>query len=159
MAIWLAHRPLARDTGKWMLVAVGLFGAATVVFGLSRNFGLSLGALVTLGAADMVSVVIRQTLLQLATPPAMRGRVGAVDRVFVGASNELGEFESGVTAAWFGLVPAVVIGGLGTIAVVLLWAALFPDLRKIHRPRRREGARGLLRSRHTKAPEASAAGA
>ncbi|EAU67148.1 hypothetical protein STIAU_0499, partial [Stigmatella aurantiaca DW4/3-1] len=106
---------------------------ATVLFGLSRHLVLSLVALVVLGAADMVSVVIRQTLVQLATPAEMRGRVSAVNMVFIGASNELGDFESGATAQWLGVVPAVVAGGVGTCGVVLLWAWLFPALRRISR--------------------------
>jgi hypothetical protein len=109
------------------------FGIATIVFGLSHNFILSLAALVFLGAFDMVSVYVRLSLVQLATPDAMRGRVSAVNYLFIGASNELGEFESGVTAAWFGTVPSVVIGGLGTLAVVLLWMLMFPDLRQVNR--------------------------
>ena len=113
-----------------MFTCVAIFGIATIVFGLSRNFALSLAALFILGASDMVSVYVRTTLTQLATPDAMRGRVSAVNRLFVGASNELGEFESGVTATWFGTVPAVVLGGVGTLAVIGLWAWLFPELRK-----------------------------
>lgn len=133
MGLYLAVRPLGRNAGVKMLVCVGLFGAATIVFGVSRSFALSLLALTMLGAADMVSVVVRKTLEQAATPDAMRGRVAAVTQVFIGASNELGEFESGVTAAWFGTVPSVVIGGLGTIIVVLLWAWFFPEIRRVDR--------------------------
>ena len=110
-----------------------LFGAATIVFGLSENFLVSLVALVVLGASDMVSVFVRSTLIQAATPDAMRGRVSAVSMLFVGASNELGEFESGGLAYLVGTVPAVVIGGLGTLGVVGLWMWLFPDLRKVDR--------------------------
>ena len=109
------------------------FGITTIVFGLSRNFGLSLAALVVLGGSDMVSVVVRGTLVQLQTPDEMRGRVSAVNSLFIGTSNQLGEFESGVTAAWFGTVPAVVIGGIGTLLVVALWLRFFPSLRKIDR--------------------------
>ena len=116
-----------------MLVAVAIFGVATVVFGISKNIGLSLFALVVTGAADMVSVVIRLTLVQLSTPAAMRGRVSAVNMAFINASNELGEFESGVTAALLGTVPAVVLGGVGTCAVVALWTWLFPQLSKLDR--------------------------
>jgi len=116
-----------------MFATVALFGAATILFGLSTNFYLTLGALVILGGSDMVSVFIRQSLIQTATPDAMRGRVSAVSVLFIGASNELGEFESGVTAAWFGTVPAVVIGGIGTLAVVTLWMWLFPPLRRVDR--------------------------
>jgi len=110
---------------------VALFGLATIVFGLSHSFGLSLAALAVLGASDMVSVVTRQTLVQIRTPDEMRGRVSAVNWVFIGASNELGDFESGLTAAWFGTVPAVVIGGIGTLAVALAWAWMFPELRRV----------------------------
>jgi hypothetical protein len=102
-----------------------------VVFGLSRSLGLSLLSLALIGGFDMVSVFIRQTLVQLATPDDMRGRVSAVNWIFIGASNELGQFESGVTAQWFGTVPAVVLGGLGTIGIVLLWSWLFPALRRV----------------------------
>jgi MFS family permease len=134
IALGLAIFPLRRNAGVTMLGCVALFGLATMVFGLSRNLALSMGALIVLGAADMVSVVVRQTLVQLATPPEMRGRVSAVNMVFIGASNELGEFESGLTAEWFGVVPAVVLGGVGTCVVVGLWAWLFPELRRIARP-------------------------
>jgi hypothetical protein len=103
------------------------------VFGVSRSFALSLAALVVLGAADVVSVVVRQTLVQLQTPDHMRGRVSAVNALFFGTSNQLGEFESGVVAAWIGVVPSVIVGGLGTLAVVLLWMRLFPDLAKFDR--------------------------
>jgi hypothetical protein len=116
-----------------MLGCVGLFGVATIAFGLSRDIRLSMVALAVLGASDMVSVVIRLTLVQVATPAAMRGRVSAVNMVFIGASNELGEFESGITAAWLGAVRAVVLGGVGTLAVVGLWSWLFPALRRIDR--------------------------
>jgi MFS family permease len=116
-----------------MLACVAIFGVATIVFGLSTSFPLTLVALVVLGASDMVSVVVRQSLVQLQTPDAMRGRVAAVNMVFIGASNELGELESGVTAAWLGTVPAVVVGGAGTLVVVALWAWLFPGLRKVDR--------------------------
>lgn len=131
VAIALANRPLGRRLGPTLFVSVAVFGLATIVFGLSRNFFLSLLALFVLGAADMISVVIRQLLVQLATPPSMRGRVSAVNLVFVGASNELGEFESGATAALVGVVPAVVIGGVATCAVVALWTVFFPTLRAL----------------------------
>ena len=131
MSVVLAHRPLERRVGVKLFAAVALFGIATVVFGLSRNIALSLAALIVLGAADMISVVVRQTLVQIRTPDAMRGRVSAVNWVFIGASNELGEFESGVTAAWFGTVPAVVIGGIGTLLVAAIWAWRFPELRRV----------------------------
>jgi MFS family permease len=133
VAILLAYRPLRRRAGVVMLGCVALFGIATIAFGLSHNFGLSLCALGLAGGADMVSVFIRHTLVLLNTPDAMRGRVAAVNHIFIGASNELGEFESGLTAAWFGAVPAVIIGGIGTCLVVLLWAALFPALRDADR--------------------------
>jgi hypothetical protein len=116
-----------------MLAAVAVFGLATVVLGLSRSFLLSLAALAVLGASDMISVFVRQNLVQLGTPDAMRGRVSAVNLVFVGASNELGELESGVTAAWLGVVPAVVAGGIGTVLVVGLSVLLFPALRQVDR--------------------------
>ena len=133
MAVWMAYRPLERRSGATMLACVALFGVATIVFGLSRSFLLSLFALLVLGAADMVSVVVRQTLVQLSTPPQMRGRVSAVNMMFVVASNELVEFESGVTAAWLGTVPAVVVGGLGSLAVVACYMFLFPELRRVQR--------------------------
>ncbi len=132
-AAYLALRPLGRRAGPKMLAGVGVFGAATVVFGLSRSFGLTVAMLALLGAADMVSVVVRMTLVQAATPPEMRGRVSAVNMMFVGASNELGEFESGALAEWLGAVPSVVLGGAGTIAVVLLWAWRFPSLGRVDR--------------------------
>jgi len=128
MALWLAHHPLGARAGRKMFVAVAVFGAATIVFGVSRSFALSLAALVVLGAADVVSVVVRHTLVQLETPDHMRGRVSAVNALFFGTSNQLGEFESGVMAAWLGVVPSVVVGGLGTLVVVMLWIKLFPDL-------------------------------
>jgi MFS family permease len=133
VALVLARTPIARDTGKRMFAAVAVFGVATVVFGLSRNMYLSMGALIILGAADQVSVFVRSSLIQLATPDAMRGRVSAVNMLFIGASNELGEFESGITAALLGTVPAVVLGGLGTLIVVGLWMRLFPALRTVDR--------------------------
>ena len=129
MALLLAHRPLARRTGRRMFQAVVVFGLATIVFGLSESFPLSLAALFVLGTADMVSVFVRQTLVQIDTPDAMRGRVSAVNAVFIGASNELGEFESGTLAALAGPVAAVVVGGIGSVAVAALWARWFPDLR------------------------------
>jgi MFS family permease len=131
MGAVIAYHPLRKKAGDRMFIAVAIFGIATIVFGVSRNFALSLAALIVAGAADMVSVVIRLTLVQLATPAAMRGRVSAVNMAFINASNELGEFESGVTAALFGTVPAVVIGGAGTLFVVAIWSLLFPELRKL----------------------------
>src|SRR5437764_9774890 len=130
MAILLAHRPLRRRMGAIMLWCVAGFGVFTIVFGISRSLTLSMIALLLTGATDMVSVVIRALLVQLATPDEMRGRVNAVDMLFIGASNELGEFESGLTAHWFGTVPAVVLGGVGTLVVIALWAWLFPELRR-----------------------------
>ncbi len=130
MAILLAYRPLRRRVGVTMLWAVGTFGVFTIVFAWSRSLVVSLIALLLTGAADMISVVIRATLVQLATPDEMRGRVNAVDMLFIGASNELGEFESGFTAQWFGTVPAVVLGGIGTLVVIALWAWWFPELRR-----------------------------
>ena len=131
MAITLAHYPLRRHAGPALFACISGFGILTIVFGLSRNVALSLAALVLLGACDMVSVVIRQTLIQLSTPDEMRGRVSAVTMLFIGASNEVGQFESGLTAQWFGTVPAVVLGGFGTMAIVLLWLRLFPELRRV----------------------------
>lgn len=133
MAIALAYLPPLKRAGETMLACVALFGVATVLFGISKNFHFSLLCLFVLGAADMVSVVIRGVLVQVQTPHEMRGRVSAVNLVFIGASNELGEFESGLTASWFGTVPAVVIGGLGTLAVVGIWYRLFPEIRRFKR--------------------------
>jgi MFS family permease len=116
-----------------MFACVGVFGLATIAFGLSHSFALSLGALALSGAADMVSVFVRHSLVQLRTPDEMRGRVAAVNMIFIGASNELGEFESGVVANWLGAVPAVVLGGVATCLVVILWMLLFPALRRIDR--------------------------
>jgi MFS family permease len=129
MAIVMAHRPLRRRAGIAMLWSVASFGALTIVFGVSRSLAVSLVALLLLGATDMVSVIIRAILVQLATPDEMRGRVNAVDMIFIGVSNELGEFESGLTAHWFGTVPAVVLGGVGTLIVIAIWAWAFPELR------------------------------
>jgi hypothetical protein len=128
-AIWFSFRPLQRNVGIKMLAAVAVFGGATVVFGISRWMPLSLFCLTLLGAADMLSVYVRQSLIQLYTPDAMRGRVGAVATLFVSASNELGEAESGFLAALIGPVAAVIAGGVGAIAVTLLWARWFPELR------------------------------
>ena len=128
MSVYLAHRPLRTPTGPTMFGAVILFGAATILFALSTNFGLSLAALAMLGASDVVSVVIRFSLVQLRTPQEMRGRVSAVNALLIGTSNQLGEFESGLTAALFGTVPAALIGGVGTIAIAALWMRLFPQL-------------------------------
>src|SRR6516225_5273630 len=129
MAMLLAHRPLKRHAGITMLWSVAGFGVFTIVFGLSRNLWLSLASLLLVGASDMVSVIIRGTLVQLSTPDSMRGRVSAVNSLFIGTSNEFGQFESGVTAHWFGTVPAVVLGGVGTLLVTALWSWMFPQLR------------------------------
>jgi len=130
VSLVITVRPVQRHAGKRMLFAVGIYGAATIFFGLSHTMWISLLALVIVGASDMVSVVIRASIMQLATPPGMRGRVSAVNGLFVGASNELGGYESGQTASWWGAVPAVVVGGIGSLVVTLLAATLFPALRK-----------------------------
>jgi MFS family permease len=132
-AVALAHWPLRRRAGYAMLCCVAGFGIATIVFGLSHSVPLSLLALVMVGATDMVSVNVRQNMVQLTTPDEMRGRVSAVNSLFVGASNELGQFESGITAQWFGVVPSVVLGGIGTLAMVAAGAWLFPALRRVDR--------------------------
>ena len=129
----LAAHPLRRHVGRTMLIGVGLFGAATVGFGLSRALWLSVLLLIVMGGSDMLSVFVRLTLVQISPPPEMRGRVNAVNMLFIGASNELGEFESGLTAQWLGPVRAVVAGGVGTLLVVLAWTRLFPDLRRVDR--------------------------
>jgi MFS family permease len=131
MAVALAHRPLRGRAGPALLWSVAGFGICTIIFGVSTSLVLSLISLIFLGAADMISVIIRATLVQLRTPDEMRGRVMAVDMVFIGTSNELGQFESGLTAQWFGTVPAVVLGGVGTLLVIALWAWIFPELRRI----------------------------
>jgi MFS family permease len=130
MSLIMARFPLHRHAGRWLFTCVAIFGAATVIFGLSHTLWLSLASLAIAGAADTISVIIRGSLLQLATPPEMRGRVSAVNSLFIGASNELGEFESGLTAQWLGAVRATVIGGIGALAVAGLWAVIFPSLRK-----------------------------
>jgi MFS family permease len=128
MSILLARHPLQRRMGRTMFISVIIFGVATIGFGVSTSFVFSLAALIVLGSADVISVVIRQSLVQTKTPDVMRGRVNAVNSMFIGTSNQLGEFESGLTAAWFGVVPAVLIGGIGTIIVALIWMRLFPEL-------------------------------
>ncbi len=130
---FMARRPIESRVGLRMFQAVIVFGIATLAFGLSHNLWLSLGALAVMGAADQISVVIRLSLVQLATPDDMRGRVSAVNFLFVNASNQLGEFESGVTAAWWGAVPAVIVGGVGSIVIALLWMKLFPTLRDVEK--------------------------
>jgi MFS family permease len=133
MALWLTVRPVRRRVGLFMFGGVALFGVSTIIFGLTHRFWVALAALVLLGVGDMASVYTRGLLVQLETPDAIRGRVSGVNSVFIGASNELGEFESGFTAAWFGLVPAIVLGGGVTLLVALLWAGVFfPVLRRLH---------------------------
>ena len=132
MAAAVTRWPLRRHAGAIMLWCVCGFGLFTVIFGLSHRLALSLAALALIGACDMVSVIVRHTLVQLSTPDEMRGRVSAVNVMFIGTSNEVGQFESGITAQWFGTVPAVVLGGLGTIAIVALWAWRFPALRRVN---------------------------
>jgi MFS family permease len=131
MALLLAHRPFRSRAGLTMLWCVAGFGAFTVLFGISRSLLLSMVALMLVGSMDMVSVVVRSTLVQIATPDEMRGRVSAVEMIFIGASNEIGQFESGLTAQWFGAVPAVILGGIGTLIVTGLWAWNFPELRRV----------------------------
>ncbi len=133
MAVALAHWPIRGRSGPLLFWSVAGFGICTILFGISTSLALSLLSLICLGAADMVSVIIRATLVQLRTPDVMRGRVLAVDMVFIGTSNELGQFESGVTAQWFGTVPAVLLGGVGTLVVIAIWAWKFPELRRAGR--------------------------
>ena len=133
MSLWLTRYPLTRRVGHIMFYSVAGFGLATLVFAVSTSFLLSLAALFTLGALDMISMVIRGALVQLETPDEMRGRVSAVNAIFINTSNQLGEFESGITAQWFGTVPSVVIGGIGTLIVVALWMHWFPALRERQR--------------------------
>ncbi len=128
MSVLLSRWPIERRVGIKLFVAIGVYGLATVLFGLSTNFLLSVFALAMCGAADMVNVVIRQSLVLLETPDSMRGRVSAVTSIFIGASNQLGEFESGLTAHWWGPVASVLVGGLGTLAVAISWSRLFPEL-------------------------------
>ena len=133
MALLLAHRPFRSRAGATMLWCIAGFGAFTILFGISRSLILSMVALMLVGSMDMVSVVVRSTLVQLATPDEMRGRVSAVEMIFIGASNEIGQFESGITAQWFGAVPAVIMGGIGTLLITALWAWNFPELRRIEK--------------------------
>ncbi len=133
VSIWMTFRPVLRRPGVTMFIGVAVYGAATVVFGLSRSLPLSLATLMLVGASDMISVVIRSSMLQLATPASMRGRVSAVNSLFVGASNELGEFESGVTAQWWGATRAVIVGGVGALVITGIWSVLFPSIRAIDR--------------------------
>ena len=145
MALLIAYKPIRRRAGATMLWCVAGFGVFTIVFGLSRNIVLSMISLFFVGAADMVSVVVRGVLIQIETPDEMRGRVNAVDMIFIGASNELGEFESGLAAQWFGAVPAVVLGGVGAIVVTVLWAWMFPQLRGAD-SLNRAGSAGMAKS-------------
>jgi hypothetical protein len=131
--VTVAHFPIQRHAGLRMFSAVIIFGLATIGFALSRHLWLSMPILMVLGSADVVSVVVRQSLVQLETPNEMRGRVSAVNSLFIGTSNQLGEFESGLTASWLGLIPATLIGGIGSILVALTWMGLFPGLRKLER--------------------------
>jgi MFS family permease len=131
MALLLANRSLGRNAGAKMFWCVAGYGVATILFGLSRSMALSMIALVLVGATDMVSVVIRGILIQLVPPNEMRGRVNAVDMIFIGTSNELGGFESGLTAQWLGVIPAIIAGGIGAMVVTAAWAALFSQLRKL----------------------------
>ena len=131
MSVYLGHHPIRKRAGQRMFAAVILFGLATIAFALSRNVLVSMAVLCVLGAADVISVVVRSSLVQLETPDEMRGRVSAVNALFIGTSNQLGEFESGVTASWWGLIPATIVGGVGSILVALLWMGWFPGLRKL----------------------------
>ena len=146
MSIVVAHWPLRRRAGAVMLWCVFGFGLFTVMFGLSRSFALSLVLLFFTGMTDTISVIVRSTMIQLGTPDEMRGRVSAVNMVFVGASNEIGQFESGLTAQWFGAVPAVILGGAGTMLIVLMWSWLFPDLRRLDRLIPKEPLAALVRA-------------
>jgi hypothetical protein len=134
MGLWLTRRPVARNAGRVLLVTTAMFGALTCAFGLSTSFPITLLLLAGIGAADMVSIHIRSALVQLRTPPELRGRVGAVNGIFISSSNQIGAFESGLTAYWFGLVPAVFIGGAAAIAVTAAIAVLFEPLCKVDRP-------------------------
>ena len=131
MSVYLASHPLRAGAGRKMFWAVAVFGLATIVFAISENIALSIAALLIAGASDTISVVVRSSLVQMLTPDEMRGRVNAVNSLFIGTSNQLGEFESGMVAALLGPVLTGVIGGVGTIAVVLLWRRLFPDLVRV----------------------------
>jgi MFS family permease len=146
MSIVVAHWPLRRRAGAVMLWCVFGFGLFTVMFGLSRSFALSLVLLFFTGMTDTISVIVRSTMIQLGTPDEMRGRVSAVNMVFVGASNEIGQFESGLTAQWFGAAPAVILGGAGTMLIVLMWSWLFPDLRRLDRLIPKEPLAALVRA-------------
>jgi MFS family permease len=133
VGLYLAARPLKRRVGRTMFIGVTIFGLTIIAFGLSRSLWLSFLILVVMGGGDMLSVFVRLTVVQISPPPEMRGRVNAVNMLFIGASNELGEFESGLTAQWLGPVRAVIAGGVGTLLVVLAWSRLFPELRRLDR--------------------------
>ena len=133
VAAVLARHPLGRHAGLWMFAAVAIFGFATIAFGFSRSIAVSVIMLAILGGADVISVMVRGALVQLGTPDEMRGRVSAVNMLFIGSSNQLGEFESGMLAAAIGPVPAVVLGGIGTLCISGIWMMLFPGLRKLDR--------------------------
>ena len=133
VGLYLAAHPLKRHVGRTMFTGVAIFGATIIAFGLSRSLWLSMVILIVMGGADMLSVFVRLTVVQISPPPEMRGRVNAVNMLFIGASNELGEFESGLTAQWLGPVRAVIAGGVGTLLVVLAWSRLFPELRRLDR--------------------------
>jgi hypothetical protein len=140
MSVFLARHGVQRRVGRTMFRTVIVFGVATIVFATSRSLVVSFAALVVLGAADVVSVVIRLSLVQLTTPDAMRGRVSAVSSLFTGTSNQLGDFRAGVMAALLGAVPAVMIGGVGTIVVALIWMRVFPELKQVDRLEGRPGS-------------------
>jgi len=156
VAIVLAFKPIRRHVGAWMFGGVAVFGLATVVMGLTTSFAVALVALLLTGAGDMVSVYIRHILVQTETPDAIRGRVSAVNAVFIGASNELGEFESGLAAGWFGLLPAIVIGGVATLAVTAIWMWRFPVLTRMDRFPHAEAEEKASRDKKRKDAEALA---
>lgn len=133
VSLYLARRPINHAVGRSMFIAVLVFGISTLIFAVSTSFIVSFVALIILGASDVISVVIRSTLVQLGTPDAMRGRVNSITQLFIGTSNQLGEFESGITASWFGAMPAAVLGGIGTIAVVVAWIKMFPSLYHVNK--------------------------
>ena len=153
VGLYLAAHPLKRRVGRTMFTGVAIFGAAIIAFGLSRSLWLSLAILIAMGGADMLSVFVRLTVVQISPPPEMRGRVNAVNMLFIGASNELGEFESGLTAQWLGPIRAVIAGGVGTLLVVLAWTRLFPELRGLDRMPTE--SRTALLERESAAAEAS----
>ena len=154
VGLYLAAHPLKRHVGRTMFTGVAIFGATIIAFGLSRSLWVSMVILIVMGAADMLSVFVRLTVVQISPPPEMRGRVNAVNMLFIGASNELGEFESGLTAQWLGPVRAVIAGGVGTLLVVLAWSRLFPELRRLDRMPTE--SRTALLERESTAAEAAA---